>query len=159
MMQSCNPRAHRSAAESKPPKFNAIMINCSRLITTFEETRDRQSPIVLQHVEHHLMHVLPKGLSHWDSATLQLAPPMQHSFVQVPLLLGLDHLVACSSRGAQLRSRASPTRTRPPCSLLLPWSTALLKGLSHWDSATLQLAPPIEHSFVQVSPILELGIP
>ncbi|KAL2541037.1 hypothetical protein Adt_02015 [Abeliophyllum distichum] len=104
MMQSCNPRARRSEVESKPPKFNAIMIYCSRLITTSEETRDRQSPIVLQHVDHHLMPALPK----------------EHSFAQGPLPLELGHLAACSYHRTQLHSRASPTGTRPPCSLLLP---------------------------------------
>ncbi|KAL2485012.1 hypothetical protein Adt_29768 [Abeliophyllum distichum] len=51
---------------------------------------------------------------------------MEHSFTHGPLLLGLGHLAACSFHGAQLRSRASPTGTRPPNSLLLPWSTASL---------------------------------
>ncbi|KAL2533714.1 hypothetical protein Adt_07065 [Abeliophyllum distichum] len=100
---------------------------------------------------------LLKGLSHWDSTTLQLAPSMEHSFAQGPLPLGLCHLASCSSHGVQLRSRASPTGTRPPCSFLLPWSTALLKGLPHWDSTTLQLSPPMEHSFAQGPPTLGLG--
>ncbi|KAL2480569.1 hypothetical protein Adt_33535 [Abeliophyllum distichum] len=72
-----------------------------------------------------------KDLPHWDSTNLQLPPPMEHSFAQGPLPLGLNHLTASSSHGAQLRSRASPTRTRPPHSFLLPWSTVSLKGLSH----------------------------
>ncbi|KAL2480593.1 hypothetical protein Adt_33559 [Abeliophyllum distichum] len=72
-----------------------------------------------------------KGLSHWDSATLQLALPIEHSFAQGPLPLRLGHHVACSSHRAQLRLRASPTETQPPRNLLLLWSTASLKGLSH----------------------------
>ncbi|KAL2470512.1 hypothetical protein Adt_38648 [Abeliophyllum distichum] len=100
MMQSCNLRARRSAVQSKPPKFNAIMIYCSRLISTSEETRDRQSPIVLQHVDHHLMPALPK----------------EHSFAQGPFPLGLDHLAACSSHRATLHTSVSPTGTRAPCS-------------------------------------------
>ncbi|KAL2481394.1 hypothetical protein Adt_34360 [Abeliophyllum distichum] len=54
---------------------------------------------------------------------------------------------------------ASPTGTRPPCSsLLLPWSNASHKCLSHWDSATMfQLAPPMEQCFAQVSLPLGLG--
>ncbi|KAL2485727.1 hypothetical protein Adt_30483 [Abeliophyllum distichum] len=82
-------------------------------------------------------HFWLKGLSHWDSATLQPAPPMEQRFTQGPLPLGLGHLAACSSDGATLRSRAFSTGTRPPCSLLLRWSNAALKGLFHWDSATL----------------------
>ncbi|KAL2517245.1 hypothetical protein Adt_13492 [Abeliophyllum distichum] len=148
MMQSCNPRARRPADESKPPKFNAIMINCSCLIAMSTASL--------------------KGLSHWDSATLQLAPPVEHSFAQrasptgtrlpcnlplpwskaslkVPLPLRFGHLAACSSHRAQLRSSASPTGTRPPCSLLLPWSTASLKGplplgLSHLAACSSQKA-------------------
>ncbi|KAL2474248.1 hypothetical protein Adt_34984 [Abeliophyllum distichum] len=145
---------------------------------------------MLQHVDHHLMHALPKtkhlrfkGLfpwdsttlqpappmeqrlaqgplplgfshlaacsSHWDSATLQPAPPMEQRLAQGPLILGLGHLAACSSYGATLRLRASPTGTRPSCSLLLRWNNASLKGLSHWDSATLQLAPLMEQRFAQ----------
>ncbi|KAL2511762.1 hypothetical protein Adt_17362 [Abeliophyllum distichum] len=77
-----------------------------------------------------------KGLSHCDSATLQLALPIEHSFAQGPLPLRIGHLAACSSHGAQLRSRASPTGTRTLCSLLIPWSTASLKSLSHWNSTT-----------------------
>ncbi|KAL2525131.1 hypothetical protein Adt_10185 [Abeliophyllum distichum] len=84
-----------------------------------------ESPIVHQHVDHHLMHALPK----------------EHSFSQGPLPLGLDHLAAGSSHGIELRSSASPTGIRPPYSWLLPWSTASLKDLSHWDSATLRFAP------------------
>ncbi|KAL2485116.1 hypothetical protein Adt_29872 [Abeliophyllum distichum] len=107
------------------------------------------------------MHALPKldGLSHWDSATLQLAPHMEQRFAQEPLPLdsailqlaphmeqrftqeplplGLGHLAACSSHGATLRARASTTGTRLPCSLLFTWSNASGKSLSHWDSATL----------------------
>ncbi|KAL2517954.1 hypothetical protein Adt_14201 [Abeliophyllum distichum] len=154
MIQPCNPRARDSVGKARPPKFNAPMINCSRLTTTSEET----------------------GLSHWDSATLQLAPPTvhsltqgplplglgrrqlapptEHSFAQGPLPLGLGHIAACSSHGAQPLSRVSPTRTRPHCSLLLPRCTASLKGLSHWNSATLQLAPPTAHSLAQGSPLI-----
>ncbi|KAL2466380.1 hypothetical protein Adt_42231 [Abeliophyllum distichum] len=90
-----------------------------------------------------------KGLSHWDLAAMQLAPPTEHSLAQGSLPLGLGHLAACSSHEAQLRSRASPTGTQPHGSLLLPRSTASLKGLSHWDSTTSQLAHSTEHSFVQ----------
>ncbi|KAL2504438.1 hypothetical protein Adt_20059 [Abeliophyllum distichum] len=82
---------------------------------------------------------------------------MKHSFAQVPLPLRLGHFVACFSHGAQLRSSTSPTGTQQPCSLLLTWSTASLKCLSHWDSAILQLAPPMEHSFAQVPLPLGLG--
>ncbi|KAL2487115.1 hypothetical protein Adt_31871 [Abeliophyllum distichum] len=82
---------------------------------------------------------------------------MDHCFVQRRFPLGLSHLAACSAQGAQLRSRASPTRTRPPSSFLLLGSTTSLKGLSHWDSATYQLAPPKERSFVQGPPPLGLG--
>ncbi|KAL2485778.1 hypothetical protein Adt_30534 [Abeliophyllum distichum] len=96
------------------------------------------------------------GLSHWDSATLQLAAPMEYSFAQGLLSLELFHLAAGSSHGAQLRSRASPTG-RPPCNLLLPRSIDSLKGLSHWDSSTLQQAPPMEHNFTQVPLLLGLG--
>ncbi|KAL2485128.1 hypothetical protein Adt_29884 [Abeliophyllum distichum] len=92
---------------------------------------------------------LHKNLSHWDSTTLQLAPPMEQRFAQEPLPLGLGHLAACSSDRGILRARASPTGTRPPCSLPLPWSNASHKSLSHWDSATLQLAPPMEQRFTQ----------
>ncbi|KAL2461382.1 hypothetical protein Adt_44802 [Abeliophyllum distichum] len=80
-----------------------------------------------------------KSLSHWDSATFQLAPPMEQLFAQGPLVLGLGHLAACASHGETLRTRASPTGTRPPCSLLFPWSKASLNRLSHWDLATLHL--------------------
>ncbi|KAL2475732.1 hypothetical protein Adt_36468 [Abeliophyllum distichum] len=96
--------------------------------------------LMLQHVDHHLMHALHKeyifdsrasptgiplpcsmllrwsnaslkGLSHWDSATLQPAPPMEQRLAQGPLPLGFGHLAACSSYGATLGSRASPTTT------------------------------------------------
>ncbi|KAL2517259.1 hypothetical protein Adt_13506 [Abeliophyllum distichum] len=83
-----------------------------------------------------------KGLFHWDSATLQLAPPMEQSFAQTILEVA-------PSKEHSFAQRASPTGTRPPCSLLLPWSKASLKCLSHWDSATLQFAPPVEHSLAQ----------
>ncbi|KAL2491501.1 hypothetical protein Adt_27129 [Abeliophyllum distichum] len=85
-----------------------------------------------------------KRLSHWDSANLQLAPPMEQRFTQVPLLLGLDHLAAYFSHGATLRASASLTETRPPCRLFFSWSNTSLKCLSYWDSATLQLALPME---------------
>ncbi|KAL2541394.1 hypothetical protein Adt_02372 [Abeliophyllum distichum] len=113
------------------------MINCSRLIATSEETHDilsnntptRGSSFNARTVQRRYLRsrasstgtrppcslLLPwsttslKGLSHWDSATKQLAPPMEHNFAQGPLLLGLSHLAACSSHGAQLHSRASPT--------------------------------------------------
>ncbi|KAL2542803.1 hypothetical protein Adt_03781 [Abeliophyllum distichum] len=91
-----------------------------------------------------------KYLSHWDSTTRQLHPPKEHNFSQGPLPLGLDHLAACSTNGAQPHSSASPIGTRPPGSCILPRNTASLKGLFHWDSATLQLAPPMEHSLAQV---------
>ncbi|KAL2480242.1 hypothetical protein Adt_33208 [Abeliophyllum distichum] len=97
-----------------------------------------------------------KHLSHWDSATLQLAPHIEQCFVQAPLPLGLGHIATCSFHGATLRTRASPTRTRPHCNLLLPWGNALCKSLSHWDSATLQLAPHIEQRIAQVP--LPLGL-
>ncbi|KAL2466096.1 hypothetical protein Adt_41947 [Abeliophyllum distichum] len=100
---------------------------------------------------------LRKCLSHWDSATLQLALPMEQRFAQVPLPLGLDYIAACSSYGAKLHASASPTGTRPPCSLLLPWSKASCKCLSHWDSTTLQLALLVEQRFVQVPLPLRLG--
>ncbi|KAL2485117.1 hypothetical protein Adt_29873 [Abeliophyllum distichum] len=100
---------------------------------------------------------LRKNLSHWDSTTLQLAPHMEQRFAQEPLPLGLGHLEACSSHRIILRARASPTETRPPCSLPLPWSNASRKSLSHWDSATLQLAPPIEQRFAQEPLPLGLG--
>ncbi|KAL2504483.1 hypothetical protein Adt_20104 [Abeliophyllum distichum] len=98
-----------------------------------------------------------KNLSHWVSATLQLALSMEQSLAQEPLPLGCGHLAACSSHGATLRARASPTETRPPCSLLLPWSNASCKSLSHEDSATLQLALPMEQHFVQEPLPLGLG--
>ncbi|KAL2491492.1 hypothetical protein Adt_27120 [Abeliophyllum distichum] len=104
MMQSCNPRTRHIAGESKPLKFNAIVINCSRLIATSEETHDRQS------------NSTSTCGSSFNARTTQ------------------RHL--CAS--------ASPTGTLPPCSLLLPWSNASLKCLSHWDSATLQPVPPME---------------
>ncbi|KAL2461757.1 hypothetical protein Adt_45177 [Abeliophyllum distichum] len=100
---------------------------------------------------------------------------MDQRFVQELLPLGLGHLVACPYHGATLRARASPigtrppilkatlraraspTRTWPPCSLLLPWNNASRKSVSHWDSATLQLAPPIEQRFAQEPVPLGLG--
>ncbi|KAL2486856.1 Uncharacterized protein Adt_31612 [Abeliophyllum distichum] len=99
-------------------------------------------------------------LSHWDSATLQLAHLMEQRFTQGPLLLGLVHLAACSSckglshlglghlatrssDGATLRARASPTWTRPPCNSLLPWS----------DTSP----PPMKRHFAQVPLSLELS--
>ncbi|KAL2504467.1 hypothetical protein Adt_20088 [Abeliophyllum distichum] len=96
-------------------------------------------------------------LFHRDSAILQLALHMEQRFAQEPLPLGLDHLAACSSHGATLRTRASPTGTRPPCSLLLTWSNASHKSLSHWDSTTLQLAPPTEQRLAQDPLPLGLG--
>ncbi|KAL2526403.1 hypothetical protein Adt_11457 [Abeliophyllum distichum] len=98
---------------------------------------------MIQHVDRHLMHALPK----------------EDIFAQGALSLGLGHLASCSFHGAQLRSRASPIGTRPPSILLLPRSTASLNGLSHWDSATKQLAPPAEHSFAQGPLPLGLGHP
>ncbi|KAL2461801.1 hypothetical protein Adt_45221 [Abeliophyllum distichum] len=195
MMQSCSSRACRVAGESKPPKFNAIMINCSRLIATSEETHNRHSnntptrgssfnariaqirrplPLGLSHLAACPSHgttlrtrASPTGtwppcslpltwsnasrnsLSHWDSTTLQLAPHMEQRFAQEPLPLGLGHLAACPYHGSTLRVRASPTGTRPPCSLPLTWSNASCKSLSHWDSATLQFAPHMEQRFTQ----------
>ncbi|KAL2487114.1 hypothetical protein Adt_31870 [Abeliophyllum distichum] len=87
-----------------------------------------------------------KGLSHWDSATYQLAPPREHSLAQGPLPLGLDHLTDCSAQGAQLYSRVSLTGTRSPSYLLCPRSTDSLK-----------LAPSKEHSFIQGPLPLGLG--
>ncbi|KAL2499537.1 hypothetical protein Adt_25087 [Abeliophyllum distichum] len=89
-----------------------------------------------------------KGLSHWDSTTnqlvlskehsitevpttKQLVPPNEHSLVQRPLSLGLGRQAACSSKGTQPRSSASPTGIRPPSSLFLTWNTTSLKDLSH----------------------------
>ncbi|KAL2505233.1 Uncharacterized protein Adt_20854 [Abeliophyllum distichum] len=141
---------------------------------------------MLQHVDHHLMHALPKedivgsrasptgtrppcrlilqwsnaslkGLSHWDSATLQHAPPMEQRLAQGPFPLGLDHLAACFSDGTTLHSRASLTRTRPPYILLLLWSNAWLKGLFHWDSTTLKLTHPMEQRFAHGPLPLGLG--
>ncbi|KAL2480365.1 hypothetical protein Adt_33331 [Abeliophyllum distichum] len=66
-----------------------------------------------------------------------------------PLPQGLGHLAVCSFHGAQLRSRASPTGTRAPSSLLFLRSTTSLKSLFHWDSATLLLAPTTEHNLAQ----------
>ncbi|KAL2491491.1 hypothetical protein Adt_27119 [Abeliophyllum distichum] len=97
-----------------------------------------------------------KCLSHWDSATLQLAPPIEQCFAQVPLPLELDQLAACFSHGVTLHASASPTETRLPCSLLLLWGNASRKCLSHWDSATLQPIPPMDQNFAQVPLPLEL---
>ncbi|KAL2487113.1 hypothetical protein Adt_31869 [Abeliophyllum distichum] len=77
-----------------------------------------------------------KGFSHWDSTTYKLAPLKEHSFVQGPLPLGLSDLVACSSQKVQLRSKASPTGTRPPNCFFSQMSTTSFMGLSHWNSAT-----------------------
>ncbi|KAL2461758.1 hypothetical protein Adt_45178 [Abeliophyllum distichum] len=132
MMQSCSSRACRVTGESKPPKFNAIMINCSRLIVTSEETHDRHS------------NNTPTRGSSFNARIAQ---------IRRPLPLGLSHLAACPSHGTTLRTKASPTRTwppaacpshgatlcaiasptgtRPPCSLLLTWSNASRKSLSH----------------------------
>ncbi|KAL2542783.1 hypothetical protein Adt_03761 [Abeliophyllum distichum] len=98
-----------------------------------------------------------KYLSHWDSTTRQLHPSKEHSFSQGSLPLGLDHLATCSTHGARPRSSVSPTGIRPPSSCIIPRNTASLKGLSHWDSTTLQLAPPKEHSLTQVPLPLGLG--
>ncbi|KAL2492135.1 hypothetical protein Adt_27763 [Abeliophyllum distichum] len=98
------------------------------------------------------------GLSHWDSTTLQLAPPMEQRFAQVPHPLGLDRFTVYSSHGAMHRSSASPTGTRPPYSLLLPWSNAVCKCLSYWDLATLQFAPPMEQRSAQWPFQLEFGL-
>ncbi|KAL2454029.1 hypothetical protein Adt_48469 [Abeliophyllum distichum] len=152
------------------------MINCSSLTTTSEETRSWYpnndstrgsafnartaqgrylcSKILAQLVPRNTASL--KCLSNWDSATKQLVPPKDHSLAQVPLSLGLGHQAACSSHGTQPRSRASPTRTRPPSSLFLPRNTASLKCLPHWDSATKQLILPKEHSLAQVP--LPLGL-
>ncbi|KAL2487116.1 hypothetical protein Adt_31872 [Abeliophyllum distichum] len=97
-----------------------------------------------------------KGLSHRNFATYQLASPKEHSFVQGPLPLGPGQLTDCSAQGAQLLSRNSSTGTRTASSLLRPWSTASLKGLSNWDLATYQRAPLREHSFAQGP--LQLGL-
>ncbi|KAL2461383.1 hypothetical protein Adt_44803 [Abeliophyllum distichum] len=117
MMQSCNPRAHCVAGESTLPKFNATMINYSRLIATSEEMRDRHSNNTsTRGSSNNLMHTLPK----------------EEIFAQEPLLLGLGYLMACSSHGAALRTRDSPTGTRPPpCSSLLPWSNSFCRSLSY----------------------------
>ncbi|KAL2486858.1 Uncharacterized protein Adt_31614 [Abeliophyllum distichum] len=109
------------------------------------------------------MHALPKDdiLAQGPlplGPTLQLAPPIEQRFMQGPLPLGFGHLAARSSDGATLSARTSPTGTRPHCSLLLLWSNASLKCLSHWDSATLQLAPPMEQRFTQGPLPLGLGL-
>ncbi|KAL2470511.1 hypothetical protein Adt_38647 [Abeliophyllum distichum] len=56
--------------------------------------------------------VLHKYLSHWDLATLQLIPPMEQRFAQVPISLRLRHLAARSPHRTQLRSSTSHTGTR-----------------------------------------------
>ncbi|KAL2541889.1 hypothetical protein Adt_02867 [Abeliophyllum distichum] len=102
-----------------------------------------------------------KDLFHWDSATSHhVPPPKEHRFAQWPLPLRLGHFSACSSsQEAYIRLRASSTRTRTLSSILLfPSSIALLKGLSHWNSATSQHAPPPkEHHFTQGPLPLRLG--
>ncbi|KAL2526394.1 hypothetical protein Adt_11448 [Abeliophyllum distichum] len=80
-------------------------------------TRLMASPPVL------LDELLPETLKKVDLLSLESK--------RGPLPLGLGHPVACSSHGAQLRSRASPTGTRLPSNLLLPRSIGSLKGLSH----------------------------
>ncbi|KAL2476060.1 hypothetical protein Adt_36796 [Abeliophyllum distichum] len=85
---------------------------------------------------------LPLGLGHLPAGSSQ-------RYAQGPLPLRLGYLLACSFHGATLRTRASPIGTRSPSNLLLPWSNASYKGLSHLDSATFQLAPPMEQRFAQ----------
>ncbi|KAL2517958.1 hypothetical protein Adt_14205 [Abeliophyllum distichum] len=127
MIQPCNPRARDSVGASP----TGTRLHCSLLLP-----RRIASLKGLSHWDSAAGSLLLlrstaslKGLSHWDSATTQLAPPTEHSLPQGSLPLRLGHIAACSSHGAQPRSRASPTRTRPHCSLLLPRRTASLKGL------------------------------
>ncbi|KAL2474711.1 hypothetical protein Adt_35447 [Abeliophyllum distichum] len=104
---------------------------------------------------------LPSGLGHLAAHSSQGT-----RLAQGPLPLGLGHLAARSFQGTMPRSRASPTRTRPPSGTFLPRNdglaqgplplglnhlaarslggTSLLKGLSHRDSTTYRLVPPKE---------------
>ncbi|KAL2471249.1 Uncharacterized protein Adt_39385 [Abeliophyllum distichum] len=64
--------------------------------------------------------------------------------------MGLGQHSAFSIQRNKPRSSVSPTGTRPALSLLHPKEQASLKCLSHWDSASNQLAPSKGTSLAQV---------
>ncbi|KAL2525149.1 hypothetical protein Adt_10203 [Abeliophyllum distichum] len=134
-----------NSTSTRGPSFNACTTQGTQLLSRASPTGTRPPYSWLLTWNRASLKCLP----HWDTATLQLAPPMEHSFAQGPLPLGLGHLAICSSHGAELRSSASLTGTRAPCGWLLLWNTNSLNGLFHWDSAALRLALSMEYSFAQ----------